>query len=78
MSKNRTVDITDSAYTVIAMGGEPGVLLCDKAIYLSALASPSAGQFSTLPANTRHPHTGAQKVRAKSVSGAATVHFFGD
>jgi hypothetical protein len=77
MSKNRTVDITDSAYTLIATGGNPGILLCDKAITVSALATPAAGQFSTIPANTRHPHAGMEKIRAKSVSGNATVQFFG-
>lgn len=77
MSKSRTVAITDSAYTLIAMSGEPGYLVCDKAIYVSSLASPAAGQFATVSANSKHPHQGIQKILAKSVSGAATVHFFG-
>lgn len=77
MGKERTVTLNDTTYTLVAMSGETGVLLCDKALYRASTLTPGAGEFSTLPANSRHPHTGAGKLFMKSVSGAATVHFMG-
>jgi hypothetical protein len=77
MSKNRTIDLTDAEYELIAQSGEPGVVLCSVALYFADTADPDTGEVTGLPANTRHPHSGRGKLFAKSVSGNAVVHFFG-
>lgn len=76
MSKNRTISVGPGAYVIALQSGEPGVVLCDTALYTSGKLTPGAGESNTLPANTRHPHTGAGKLFLKSTSGTVTVHIF--
>lgn len=74
--ENRTLSVGASDYVLALNSGEPGVVLCDTALYTSAKASPGAGESNTLPANTRHPHNGHGKLFLKSTSGTVTVHIF--
>jgi hypothetical protein len=73
---NRTVVTNSSTYVLAMQSGEPGILLCDAALNLSSIMAPGAGQFTTLPANTRHPHSGKDKLFIKSVSGTPTANIF--
>lgn len=73
---NRTVATNASTYVLALQSGEPGILLCDTALYLSSESDPAAGEFTTLPADTRHPHSGAKKLFIKSTSGTPTAHIF--
>lgn len=76
MSKNRTLSVGTSGYTLALQSGEPGIVLCDTALFTSSVPSPGAGESNTLPANTRHPHSGKGKLFLKSSSGTVTVHIF--
>jgi len=76
MSRNRTLSVGPSSYVLALQSGEPGVVLCDSALYTSGKLSPGAGESNTLPANTRHPHQGQGKLFLKSVTGTVTVHIF--
>lgn len=76
MSKNRTISVGPSDYVLALNSGEPGIVLCGTALYTSSKASPGAGESNTLPADTRHPHSGHGKLFVKSTSGTVTVHIF--
>lgn len=71
---NRTVTANASTYVLVAQSGEPAIVLCDTALFLADSASPGAGETSSLPANTRHPHSGRGKLFAKAASGTPTIH----
>lgn len=77
VSRNRSVAINASTYVLVANSGEPGIILCPVAVTLASIESPSAGQFTSLAANTRHPHSGIGKVYIKTVSGTSNAEFIG-
>lgn len=77
VTRNRSVSLNDSTYTYVANSGEPGIALCPVAVYVASTASPAAGDFSSLAASTRHPHSGAGKLFMKTVTGTSTVEFTG-
>lgn len=77
VSRNRSVAINASTYVLVANSGEPGVIKCPVAVTLASIVSPAAGEFTSLDANTRHPHSGIGKVYVKTVSGTSTAEFTG-